>query len=207
MAPVASARVEAPAEPTEATAERAEVRGEVVLVVLGSFPPDLVDAVEAKLREELQVEVTRRAPRDLPKAAYYKPRRRYRAEKLLDHLLTLIPNAPKTTRVLGLTEVDISTTNEPHKDWGIFGLGLVPGQAAVISSYRLRRRAKNRDHLKFRVAVTATHEIGHTFGLPHCEHEGCVMQDAEGSIKNTDTGTGHLAHDCRARMNRQFPML
>lgn len=206
MAPVESVHVEA-TTPEPVAEAREEIRGEVVLVVLGSFPPDLVDAVEAKLREELQVEVTRRAVRDLPKAAYYKPRRRYRADKLLDHLLTLIPNAPKTTRVLGLTEVDISTTNGPHKDWGIFGLGLVPGQAAVISSYRLRRRAKNREHLKFRVAVTATHEIGHTFGLPHCTHEGCVMQDAEGSIKNTDTGTGHLAHDCRARMNRQFPLL
>ncbi len=199
-------------EPTEppvrsATSTKGEgTRGEVVLVVLGkSFPADLIDEIEQALRDELQVEVIRHERIPLPKAAYTAPRRRYRADKLLDHLLTLIPKAPATTRVLGLTTSDISTTKGKHKDWGIFGLGLMPGQAAVISSHRLQRGAKTREKLRFRVATTAVHEIGHTFGLDHCPEARCPMQDAEGSIRNTDTSTGHLGPTCRRALDLAFP--
>lgn len=182
-------------------------RGEVILVPLGKpFPADVLDEIEQSLRDELQVEVTRHERIPLPKSAYYRPRKRYRADKLLDHLLTLIPEAPPTTRVLGLTTTDISTTKGKHKDWGIFGLGLVPGQAAVVSIHRLRRGAKNREHLRFRTAITAVHEVGHTFGLAHCPEERCPMQDAEGSIRNTDSSSGHLGPQCRAELDRDFPV-
>lgn len=181
-------------------------RGEVVLVVLGrSFPDDLLDEIEQTLRDELQVEVTRHERIALPRAAYYAKRKRYRAEKLLDHLLTLIPDEPATTRVLGVTTVDISTTKGEHHDWGIFGLGLVPGQAAVISSHRLRRGARSREQLRFRVANTAVHEVGHTFGLEHCTEDRCPMLDAQGGIRNTDTSSGHLGPSCRAKLDRKFP--
>ncbi|MEM7157915.1 MAG: hypothetical protein AAF799_34055 [Myxococcota bacterium] len=195
--------------PTSAkvTADAEGTRAEVVLVVLGKpFPKDLLDEIETQLRDELQVEVRRHERIPLPKSAYYRPRRRYRAEKLLDHLLTLIPEAPETTRVLGLTTHDISTTKGEVEDWGIFGLGLVPGQAAVISMHRLKRSARSRKHLRFRVATTAVHEIGHTLGLDHCPEERCPMQDAEGSIANTDSSTGHLGPQCRAALDERFPL-
>ena len=82
----------------------------------------------------------------------------------------------------------------------------MPGQAAVVSSYRLRRKAKDRAHVQFRVASTAVHEVGHTFGLPHCPEQRCVMQDAEGGIANTDTGTGTLGPQCRADIDEAFPV-
>lgn len=186
--------------------EASSLRGEVVLVELGRpFPPELLDDIEQALRDELQVEVVRHERIELPKAAYYAKRKRYRADALLDHLLTLVPDAPRTTRVLGLTTVDISTTKGEHYDWGIFGLGLVPGQAAVISSHRLKRGAKDRAHLSARVSLTAVHEVGHTFGLDHCPEARCPMQDAEGSIENTDTSTGHLGPRCRAKLEAAFP--
>ncbi len=208
-APVAmSSAVTASLDQPTAAAEAAPIRGEVLLVVLGNkrFGDDLVDAVEQALRDELQVEVRRLDPIPLPKEAYYAPRRRYRADTLLDHLLTLIPEEPRTTRVLGLTASDISTTKGDIKDWGIFGLGLVPGQAAVISSHRLKRSAKSRKHLRRRISITAVHEIGHTFGLHHCTESRCPMQDAEGSIRNTDTSTGHLGPECRAALEEGFPL-
>ncbi|MEX1364727.1 MAG: hypothetical protein AB1Z98_16490 [Nannocystaceae bacterium] len=181
-------------------------RGEVVLVPLGRpFPAPVLDAIERGLRDELQVEVIRHERVPLPKAAYYPRRKRYRAEKLLDHLLTLIPDAPPTTRVLGLTTTDISTTKGTHEDWGIFGLGLVPGQAAVVSIHRLGRGANNGARLRRRASVTAVHEVGHTFGLDHCPEKRCPMQDAQGSIDNTDSSTGHLGPQCRAALEARFP--
>jgi len=189
-----------PQAPETQAPERAALRGKVLLVPLGSFPDDLIDAVEGGLREELDVETERLDPVALPSSAYYQPRRRYRADELLVFLKGLVGSEDPGTRILGMTEVDISTTKDPYYDWGIFGYAEMPGQAAVISSKRLRRRARDAEHLRFRVTTTAIHEIGHTFGLPHCRETRCVMQDAEGSIKNTDSSTGHLGPGCRAKL-------
>lgn len=191
-------------EPTPDAAAESH-RGVVILVPLRSFPDDLLDEVEETLERELAVEVRRHDPVPLPKSAYYKPRRRYRADKLIDHLLTFAEGEPETTRVLGLTEVDISTTKGKFKDWGVFGLGYAPGQSAVVSSFRLERKAK-REKVLFRVANTALHEVGHTFGLQHCEEARCPMQDAEGSIENTDGSTGHLGPECQAELDDKAPL-
>ena len=181
-------------------------RGEVVLVTLGKVSPDIVAGVESSLRDHLQVEVRRIDGLKLPKSAWYAPRKRWRADRLLEFLLEQIPDAPKTTRILGLTESDISTTKDPFPDWGIFGLGYAPGQAAVVSSYRLKKKAKNRAHVLFRVSNTAVHEVGHTFGLQHCREERCPMQDAEGGIANTDGSDPDLGPECRTELEAAFPI-
>lgn len=191
-------RREEPAQPA--------TRGTVILVPLRSFPEDLLAQVEQTLERELLVQVRRHAPAPLPKSAYYQPRRRYRAEQLLDHLLTFVQDEPESTRVLGLTEVDISTTKGDILDWGIFGLAYSPGRSAVVSSHRLKRRTKNRERVRFRVANTALHEIGHSFGLPHCTEPRCPMQDAEGGIENTDGSQGHLGPACQRVLDHAAPV-
>src|SRR5262249_45479271 len=97
------------------------------------------------------------------------------------------------------------TTKGKVTDWGVFGLGEIGRRNCVISMFRLKRGAKNAEHLAYRVATTAVHEVGHTLGLPHCPTPGCVMHDAEGSIKNTDEGTGRLCQSCRLAIDRMVP--
>src|SRR5688500_11879077 len=87
-----------------------QVRARVMFVTLGSCPEPLAQAVERGLRSELQVDVQRFADVPLQQAAYYPPRRRYRAERLLDFLRGRLADQPPSTRALGMTEVDISTT-------------------------------------------------------------------------------------------------
>ncbi len=193
--------------PTELAADRSEaaqVQTTVLLVPLGEVDDDLVEAAEVALRDELNVEVIRREPIPLPSEAYYRPRKRYRADLILDHLDTLeLPGELEgTVKVMGLTEVDISTTNGDIPDWGIFGLGSLAGRSCVVSTKRLKRRPKNRAHLRRRVASVVVHEVGHTLGLSHCDEveARCVMLDAEGGIENTDTTTGGLGPVCRAKL-------
>src|SRR5262249_52338486 len=132
------------------------------------------------------------------------------ADKLLDHLHEVMreraPDAPADARVLALTDVDISTTKGRVYDWGVFGLGEISGRACVVSVHRLRRGARSAEHLRFRVVTTGIDEVGHTLGLPHCLEARCVMQDAEGSIKNTDSSTGHLGPGCRRLLDRTAPL-
>jgi archaemetzincin len=114
---------------------------------------------------------------------------------------------PAGTRVLGLTTSDISVTKDEHPDWGVFGYGEMPGDAAVVSSYRLKPKDGSVARMRTRVVRVAVHEIGHTFGLDHCTETGCVMLDAEGSVKNTDTSTGDLGPDCRAKLDASAPVV
>lgn len=193
------------AELGEAPADEPQYRAKVILVPLRSFPADLLEAVDHALSVELEVEVEVHEVVELPDEAYYAPRKRYRAEKLLDFLERYATEPD--VKVLGVTEVDISTTGDSAPDWGIFGLGRLGGSTAVISSYRLKRKPKNREHVLFRVSNVAVHEVGHTFGLDHCDEKAseCVMLDAEGGIENTDRSSGTFGPGCRRLLDSLAP--
>jgi archaemetzincin len=185
-----------PASVTSAWAAEAEAPL-IVLQPLGpALPAAELAAVSSALAAFYAIRIETREPLPLPKSAFYVPRQRYRAEKLLDYLVE--HGKPGARVTLGLTAVDISTTKAPYDDWGILGLATLDGRSAVLSSFRCRRGAKNPDHVRARFAKTAVHELGHSFGLEHCPTPGCIMHDGEGSVLTTDT-----EHDlCSATRDR-----
>ncbi len=185
-----------------ALAETSAVSGKILYVQqLGacSQKNSGTDQVVAALRAFYAMEVRVRPCEALPKEAYYPARKRYRAEKLLTHLNQTMPK--DGWRILGLTDVDISTSKGAVADWGIMGLGELPGTATVISSFRCRKKARNPGHATVRLAKVAVHEIGHTLGLDHCPTVGCLMEDAMGKVVTTDRERDFCAH-CRALAKR-----
>ncbi len=117
------------------------------------------------------IAITIAPAQDLPSAAWYAPRERYRADKVLDHMK---PAAGNNAYMIGLTTKDISTIKH-EKDWGVMGLATLNGHTALASTFRLDKR--NAPEQLFKVVI---HELGHTFGLTHCEKKICFMRDAEG---------------------------
>ena len=124
----------------------------------------------------------------LPKQAYYAPRNRYKADTLIWHLSK---NSKRSVNTIGLTSKDISTTKGNISDWGIMGLGYMPGNACVISTFRLNK--KNIQEQFYKVAI---HELGHTQGLDHCPDKSCFMRDAEG--KNHTNEEKYFCPKCKA---------
>ncbi len=123
-----------------------------------------------------------------PQESYYKKRNRYRA----DILISLLKNTIGSDSVIvGLSSKDISTTKDGIKDWGVMGLGYRPGDACIVSTYRLSKNNKKEQFYK-----VVLHELGHTRGLPHCEVKTCFMRDAEGG-NPLDEETG-FCNDCKA---------
>jgi archaemetzincin len=102
-------------------------------------------------------------------------------------------------RILGVTDVDISTTNGAYAGWGVMGLGSMDGRSCVLSSFRCSRSAKDAEHALIRFGKTAVHELGHTFGLPHCPTRGCIVEDGHGTATTTDHEY-ELCVACRARL-------
>ena len=143
----------------------------------------------------LPVKLLPRVP--LPAKAYYPPRRRYRAERLLHFLKTRLP--ADGDRILGLTAVDISTTKGRYRDWGILGLATLEGRVCVISSFRARKKARSPLHARIRLAKVAVHEVGHTLGLEHCPRRGCLMEDARGKVATSDREYD-ICQRCRAKL-------
>jgi archaemetzincin len=169
---------------------------EILVQPLEAVPEKRLDVVKKGLEDAFGVSVTIAPNIPLPREAWYAPRSRYRAEKLLDHLKTVA--GPRFKIVVGITAKDISTTKGEHEDWGIFGLGEVGGTSCVISTYRLGARGADEEKLQDRLLKIAVHEAGHVMGLDHCLHKGCVMQDAESSILTVDQETGKFCDECKA---------
>jgi archaemetzincin len=134
---------------------------------------------------------------DLPDKAYYEPRRRYRAEKILPFLLEKLPG--DGDRILGLTGVDISTDKGKTKDWGVLGLARLGGKECIVSSFRCYMRTREGEHARILLAKVAVHEIGHTLGLDHCTTRGCLMEDAGGLVRNCDHEYDICSH-CRSML-------
>lgn len=170
-------------------------------VTIAVQPLDAVKAerlavVKKGLEEAFGLKVELLASRPLPKEAWYAPRGRYRAEKLLDDLSA--KTAANYQIVVGVTAKDISTTKGEHEDWGIFGLGELDGRVCVVSTFRLGARGAGEKQLRDRLRKVAVHEAGHVMGLEHCPREGCVMRDAESSIATVDGETGKFCAECTA---------
>ncbi len=169
----------------------------IALQPLGQLDPKLVEQVKGIILSTYNVDVVIMPLKELPKEAYYAPRNRYRAEKLALYLANL---DTKTTKVVGLTAKDISTTKGQFQDWGIFGFALLGQRPAVVSTFRLKKNQAQQKLFLERLGKVINHEIGHTFGLDHCPNATCIMEDAAGTIRTVDREKD-FCPDCKAKLS------
>lgn len=179
---------------------RADIEHRVCLVPLGDHDDSLIPTVIRGVSHVYGLDVEVLPAREMPAAAWYAPRRRHRADKVLAFLdAEVVPESGCTT-VLGFTSQDISTTSRGHRDWGMMGLARIGGHSAIVSTHRLGRRADRRV-LAMRTVKLANHELGHTFGLRH--HDDCVMEDVRGQVSTVDRRSGLFCDHSRHALEQR----
>ncbi len=162
------------------------------------FDKKFIEEIKTGIENLYNAEVTVLKKEDIPKESYYKKRNRYRAEIILKNLDKNVDK--KYKKIVGFTKKDISTTKDDIEDWGIFGLGTIDGRSCVVSIFRLGEKKVTKQKFKERVIKVVNHELGHTFGLYHCENTTCLMEDAKGTIKTVDNETGYFCDDCKTKL-------
>lgn len=135
--------------------------------------PALLDRLGTALERVLQMTVRRRTPSFDPEAAYLPARGQYSSTSMLRLLLE--DAAVTGDRFIGVTSVDLCTPVLTY----VFGEAQLEGRASVVSIQRLRPEVYGlpADDLLLgeRLEKESLHELGHTFGLLHCDDPGCVM--------------------------------
>jgi archaemetzincin len=115
--------------------------------------------------------------------AYNPVRGQYHSTEILKRILQY-PHA-ESWRVLGVTDADLYI---PILTF-VFGEAQLGDTGAVVSTHRLRPEfygmPQDPELLQERLLKEALHELGHTFGLPHCPDYLCVMS-ASHSVERID---------------------
>ena len=160
-------------------------------------------------------EITRRIAEDVARAfhhpvrlkecsldisRFYNPgRRQYDA----NGILKVVSEKPPTDglRKMGLFSVDLYIPILTY----IFGQAALNGNTGIASLYRLRNELYGLEPdpslLVERFSKVVVHELGHTFGLIHCNYPVCIMRSST-YVEDLDQKEIHFCHHCRAQLDQ-----
>lgn len=149
----------------------------------------VADSVQGLLR--LPVDLLTSIP--LPSEAFIPARNQYNAMTLIKFLDQGLGD--HGLKVLGVTNYDITNPILTY----VFGEAYMDGRSAIMSCRRLRLARTGEpvahEHFLDRVVKVAIHEIGHTFNIPHCHNDRCVMR-ASNTLADLDAKLNYLCGYC-----------
>jgi archaemetzincin len=124
-------------------------------------------------------------------------RRQHHASQVLAALLPHLPDP--AAKVLGIVPVDLFI---PVLTF-VFGQAQLDGPGAVVSTYRLRAEfyglPADEGVLVERAIKECVHELGHAFGLVHCQVHDCVMHSST-VVDEVDLKRSELCGQCVAQL-------
>ncbi|MFO7931576.1 MAG: archaemetzincin family Zn-dependent metalloprotease [Desulfosalsimonas sp.] len=133
----------------------------------------------------------------LPRAGYDRKREQYHAEAVMELLMATYH--PGADRIVGLIDQDCYSQGVDF----IFGQATLKGREAFVALPRLRPDCSGMEEdkklFKNRVLKEIVHELGHTWGLTHCDRPGCVMRFSD-SVKDTDQKNPGFCSRCISRL-------
>lgn len=142
-------------------------------------------------------------PVEVPETAFDAVRGQYPTAAFLKTLAAMntrevSPDKNATVR-LGITDQDLFV---PRLNF-VFGEADPDAGVAVISTRRLRPEFYNQgpdlERFRRRLLKEAVHELGHVFGLSHCDGRLCIMHFSN-SVEDTDQKGPGFCRECQMRL-------
>lgn len=129
-------------------------------------------------------------------------RDRYRNQYYSTAILQAMqPLVEPGARLLAVTSVDLYV---PVLTF-VFGEAQLSGSCAVVSLHRLREEfyglPPREELLRERLVKEAVHELGHTFGLRHCDDWRCVMTSSH-AVERLDVKGTEFCFTCARVVER-----
>ena len=173
--------------------------GPVAVLPLGPVPAGELDFIEEVLGTLLGARALRLPELAIPPSYFDRARGQYDADKLLELLFDMLPD--NAMRVVGVLSADMFAAGRTF----VFGYAHLRDGVAVYSTARLREewygRAADQEKQHSRSYRALAHEVGHTFGNPHCEDPGCVMH-AVSQVDSLDALSPSYCDPCMRRVRR-----
>jgi len=167
----------------------------VDIVPVGETPAVVKREASAGLRSVYDCDVTVHDALPVPAESYDTDRDQYRAEEFID----LARRTGEGDTNIAITAKDLFYRRRNY----VFGLAYLDGNGSVISTYRLQTSSdggfSNRsasDIFADRVRKEVVHEVGHTFGLEHCDDKRCVMNFSP-TVREVDIKEENLCGTCQ----------
>jgi archaemetzincin len=167
----------------------------VLLLPLGKIEERVLVSLQSKLSKifNLKVEIKESLP--LPHYAYNPKRKQYYSSIILEDIKKRT-KIKASERVLAVIDLDLYV---PELNF-VFGEADIKGRVCIISLSRLRQEwynlPKDEDLFIQRVIKEAVHELGHTYGLRHCDNFRCVMFFSN-SLLDTDKKSFYFCKRCQ----------
>jgi archaemetzincin len=162
-----------------------QVNPEVFVSIQEGLAKTFPDTTIATIKDVLPV----------PEDAFDKKRGQYNSNIILSIVKDYSSKKPEFHRILGVADVDIFTSGLNY----VFGEAYVPGDAALISLWRLKpvfyKEKPDLALFLLRAQKEAVHELSHTLGIGHCLRSMCVMHFSN-SIFDTDRKQSLLCDEC-----------
>lgn len=163
------------------------------LRAIGEVNDEDLSTIQAELERRLPLDFQRLDALPDPAHAFDARRRQYNSPVLVKDLLDQCPDG--AFRVIGITERDLFI---PMLSF-VFGQAQLKGRIALVSLARLRQEfyglIPDRAVFLDRAIKEVVHEIGHTFGLVHCQDRSCSMSLST-DIRQVDAKTAEYCRSC-----------
>ena len=172
----------------------------ICLLPVGEVAQDILSFLQSGLEKIFETDVRVVEGVEHPNYAYNSQREQYLSSDIVNRIKQ--QKADECDRILGVTDIDLYV---PSLNF-VFGQADFYDKVAVISLVRLRQEYYNlpKDEKLFqeRILKEAAHELGHTYGLTHCENPKCVMHFSN-SLKDIDIKSHDFCPECESRLDQK----
>lgn len=156
----------------------------ILVSSVGEIEAFLLEGIKEVLEDRFNLTALVGEKIPIPEEAFSPERSQYLAPLFLRSIKTL--NAPKN---LLLTHVDLYSEGLNY----IFGYAIPEEGLAIVSIARFKQKTIER------TLKTAVHEVGHLYGLSHCDSRRCVMHFSF-DASDTDYKDCDMCSQCKNRL-------